>query len=421
MVQFMNMPAVEFPRSSLLDFSPVSSALSGYTKGVNADAKRKQMQAIGQSAATGGYGEASNAAFNAGELDAGLEFKKLGQADAELKKKRFGAMAQMVDMEQDPGRRSQMWGSVLKRLGNPETLSPEEMDPMNGPKLLMAEAGLVNDPLERQKRQAELGMMPLERRFKEAQIAKMQAEAAGGNGLAATDDVKEYRFAKQQGFAGSFMDYLAAKNAPKENMLLDRETAKMDVGRVRDYAEQGTAAEDMLGQLEELKAAREQAWGEGPVLGMLPNLSSSSQRVAAAAENVRLGFVAKTKGSVSDSEMRIFGQATPGTSMSDAAATPIIEGMKLANKRVQERAVFFDQWLRSNRSLDGAQEAWNSFINKHPLIQQGSDGSYVLHPENVDAWRAPKQPAPNPQATGVPDLSSMSTEQLLELRRQGGR
>lgn len=177
MVQFMNMPAVEYPRSALLDFSPVSNALAGYTQGINANEQRKRMQAIGQSAATGGYGDAAKAAFGAGELDAGLQFKKLDQNDAELKKKRFGAMAQMVDMEQDPARRSKMWDAVLKRLGNPATLSPEEMDPVNGPKMLMAEAGLVNDPQDRE--------------FKQAQIAKMRADAAGGGEL--PSNIKEWQ------------------------------------------------------------------------------------------------------------------------------------------------------------------------------------------------------------------------------------
>jgi len=151
-----------------------------------------------------------------------------------------------------------------------------------------------------------------------------------------------------------------------------------------------------------LKTARAGTSAEGPILGLLPNVSPSAQAVESAAERVRLGFVGKTKGAVSDAEMKIFGRATPNMSMSDEAAEPIITAMELAGKRTQERAVFFDQWVRSKGSLAGAQDAWNRFTREKPIISE-SGGKFVPHPENVDAWKdyfgnQPQVEGPDPAA-----------------------
>jgi len=173
----------------------------------------------------------------------------------------------------------------------------------------------------------------------------------------------------------------------QHDTVLAREQAKADVGRVKEYKNEADLAGESLSTLAALKAARDQTTREGPWLGMLPNMSAESQRVASTAEDVRLSMVAKTKGAVSDSEMKIFGQATPGMDMSDEAAAPIIEGRELVAKRVQERAMFYDTWLRSKGNLDGAPEAWKSFIDTHPVIGEGKDGKIALMPENLGSWR----------------------------------
>jgi hypothetical protein len=242
-----------------------------------------------------------------------------------------------------------------------------------------------------------------------------------------TDDMREYEYAKSQGFTGSFMDYRnsgKAAQAPTISEIFDdqgraqkvqwnsaagkfepiggakattidgalqRAIAQADVKRVSEYKDSADAAEELRGNLADLKAARAAAKEKGRLIGPqykhLPNWEAETQRVASAAENVRLGFVAKTKGAVSDAEMRIFGAATPNEDMSDEAATPIIDGMDLAAQRVQERSIFFDTWLRAKGSLDGAPEAWKSYTEKNPIIQKQQDGSFTLVPENVGNWR----------------------------------
>jgi len=167
----------------------------------------------------------------------------------------------------------------------------------------------------------------------------------------------------------------------------EKALSKADSARVDRYAIESDNAEELVGNLKRLEAARSKTDLEGPIGGYASGWTSAGQEVASAAEEVRLGFVGKTKGAVSDAEMRIFGLATPGIYMRDAAAAPVIDGMKLASRRVQEKALFFDEWLRSKGSLDGAQRSWNKFITEKPIIEEAKDGTFVTKPENVDAWR----------------------------------
>jgi hypothetical protein len=245
-----------------------------------------------------------------------------------------------------------------------------------------------------------------------------------------TDDMREYEYAQQKGFKGSFTDFkmlgrkdqtaqaptiseiydsdgraqkvwwnpATSKYEPiggsKSNPLdsaLGRAQATADVKRVKEYQDSSDGAEELRGNLAELRSARDAAtkagtW-RGPAYSALPNWSDEAQRVTSSAENVRLGFVNKTKGAVSDAEMKIFGNATPGIDMSDEAATPIIDGMDLAAQRTQERGLFFDTWLRTHKSLDGAGEAWKRYVDQNPIIRQDEKGGFVLAPENVGNWR----------------------------------
>lgn len=207
--------------------------------------------------------------------------------------------------------------------------------------------------------------------------------------------VREYQFyAKGERAAGrqpvAFNEFKRASAAPSYTPF-DRALANADVKRVTEYKDASDGAEELRGNLSELRAARAAATSAGRNLGpewsWLPDYYPETQRVTSSAENVRLGFVNKTKGAVSDAEMRIFGNATPGTGMSDAAATPIIDAMDLGAQRTQERAIFFDAWLRSRGSLDGAPEAWKTFVDKNPIIIQQKNGTYALQPENVSSWR----------------------------------
>lgn len=165
-INFMNMPAPQYPRSALLDFAPLGQAIDTYRQGAQQKAVMDQNRAIGQTAATQGATAAANQAYGLGRLEDGAALNKQGEGQQDRLTKRYGSLAQRIDQEQDPNQRSRMWTGFLGRLKRESTamgingeFDPDEMDPMTGPKLFMAQAGIVNDPLDREYRQAQINKM----------------------------------------------------------------------------------------------------------------------------------------------------------------------------------------------------------------------------------------------------------------------
>lgn len=170
-IQLMGLPQLRIQEQGL-DAAPLTRAIQGYTAGSDAATQFANTKAVGQTAATGDLKAAARQAMGLGETDLGMQYQQRATQDEATIKKRLGSMAQAVEMEADPNRRNAMWQRVLKMVpGGATNLAPEEMDPMTGPKMLMAEAGIVVDPLERQQKQGAL-------QLQQAQIGKLNREAA---------------------------------------------------------------------------------------------------------------------------------------------------------------------------------------------------------------------------------------------------
>ena len=91
--------------------------------------------------------------------------------DARQEVQWFGEQATAVDRMQGP-QRAQAWQTILARHGT-NGLSPEELDPVTGPKLLMAAAGKWRDPRDDR-------MKDLDIELKRATIARTNAVIANG-------------------------------------------------------------------------------------------------------------------------------------------------------------------------------------------------------------------------------------------------
>lgn len=163
---FMQLPAVEAPRSALLDFAPLAQAFRDYNKGAQLAARGEEDRAIGQTAASQGYGAAGKQALSMGRLDEGVKFADAGQGQRDALTKRYGVLAQQIDTVQDPQQRARMWAGTLERMkrdaqamGVQGEFDPDELDPVQGPKLFMAQAGVFNDPIERETAEAKLGLL----------------------------------------------------------------------------------------------------------------------------------------------------------------------------------------------------------------------------------------------------------------------
>lgn len=297
------------------------------------------------------------------------------------------------------------YAQILQAVG-PEAglgLIAKQMDPMAS--------------IERQKAQAELGMMPLEGEFKRAQIAKMKADSSGIG--ANTDDVKEYNFARQQGFNGSFMDFKAALKgrsdaaAPAgyrfnsagaldpipggpadkltENESKDALFAERMLRSERDLA--NVAPTDEHGNFTAYNPAQAQNV-MFPDKGAVANIFNSKewqQYQRAARESLSAILRKDTGAAVTDEEFNTYFPTyfpIPGDS------PEVVKQKEVARRNV-------GIGLRNSSS-----RAFNRMFPDY-------DKTHVISGNS----------SPNTAQSGMPDLSTMSTEDLMKLRAQaaGGR
>ena len=156
---FVGLPQQQI-RNSLIDFSPVNQGLESISKAKqqhtqNALAERKMNMAEDQFAYQRGRDQ---------------------KADARADVTWYGKQASAVDQMQGP-QRAAAWQKIIAAHGA-DGLTPEELDPMTGPKLMMAQAGQFVDPLER--------------KMKEAELAKTHALTAAAYQKAEPDPIKQF-------------------------------------------------------------------------------------------------------------------------------------------------------------------------------------------------------------------------------------
>ena len=137
------LPALQLePRNALLDLTPVNNALMGIQRQQNANrdyamqqdelAMRKQTH----------------------DLQAQNYQRQWKQQDVE----NMGKQAMAIDAMADGPQKEAAWQRVVQSHGA-DGLSPEELDYRTGPKMMAAQAGLFQDPLERQYKQAQINAL----------------------------------------------------------------------------------------------------------------------------------------------------------------------------------------------------------------------------------------------------------------------
>lgn len=157
MVNFLNLPTVQAPRNALVDLSPIGNAIDGNRRNalmVQEGQRQDQQLAM----------QRENQQYQRGR-----DQKQDSRADVEW----FAKQAAAVDQLQGPAR-VQAYQGLLARHPGRASLTPEYLDPINGPKLIMAEAGQFRDPREDQ-------LKDLEIKRQNAQIGLIGAQTAAAS------------------------------------------------------------------------------------------------------------------------------------------------------------------------------------------------------------------------------------------------
>jgi hypothetical protein len=154
---FVNLPAAQMPRNAMMDFSPVNNALSGIREQNN---QNRQFGMQEQQMAE----QREQRQYQRGRDQ---------QQDARQQVEWFGKTAAAIDRLEGPARQA-AWQNALQRHPDSANLTPDYLDPMQGPKLVMAEAGQWRDPREDQ-------MADLNIQTQQAKLGLLQSQIARAN------------------------------------------------------------------------------------------------------------------------------------------------------------------------------------------------------------------------------------------------
>lgn len=156
MVNFLNLPTVQAPRNALADLSPIGNAIDGNRRNaLMVQENARQQEELGMRKSQFEYQQTRD--------------KK---QDARSEVEYFGKQAAAIDQLQGP-ERAKAYQNLIARHPGRASLTPEYLDPVNGPKLIMAEAGQFRDPREDQ-------MKNLEIQRTQAQINQLNQRADDG-------------------------------------------------------------------------------------------------------------------------------------------------------------------------------------------------------------------------------------------------
>ena len=138
---------------------------------------------------------------------------------------------------------------------------------------------------------------------------------------------------------------------------------------------------DLLNQMEGLLTSGKVE--TGPLAGRLVNVSSNAGLFSSFVKQLSLENSALLKGAVSNYEQEILKGSVPNENLQESANIERIAGWRAALKRTQERADFNAEWRAVNGTIDGANTAWNKFIENKPII----DKSGKVNEQNVSGWQ----------------------------------
>lgn len=137
-----------------------------------------------------------------------------------------------------------------------------------------------------------------------------------------------------------------------------------DVKRMETYASAGEEANMGLAHLDNVDRLRKQAWTgpvQGPVAGMLGH--PATQALEGAVNTMGLDIGKQMKGSLSDKDILFIKAQLPGLATGTKAGEAISGMIRAGYERVKQRGLFYRQWGEKFKTLDGADAAWNGYIN----------------------------------------------------------
>lgn len=143
---------------------------------------------------------------------------------------------------------------------------------------------------------------------------------------------------------------------------------------VLNYLDKFSSSYDKLSTLE-----------KGPVAGKLPAVSSSAQEADLAAKNLVTSAASLLQsGHITNKDFDVVEKAKPGRFMNPVAKEHLVDFMKGANLRVQERVEFNNAASNLGMTVPQANSLWLKYISQKPFY---SSKENRLLDENLGTWQ----------------------------------
>lgn len=156
---------------------------------------------------------------------------------------------------------------------------------------------------------------------------------------------------------------------------------ELDITDLKTAQDEAKKSDQTLGKIQAMRAANKKfttgatagvklAVGKGLRAVGAPDPFNTPYGEALNAFNMDfvMDWVAQSKGAISDREMEGFTKASPGMINTQPGNELILDSMEAVELRKKEKINFQKTWAKKYGSLDGANEAWDKFINENPLL-----------------------------------------------------
>lgn len=138
---YVALPAAQFPKNAMLDFSGLNSGLDAmHQSGIDKDNAMLRQKADAR----------ADSELAMQKTNFGNQQTTFQQGQEDRRVQALGRLAELADQEQDPVRKQQYWDRAGKIHPGWANLGPEYHSVNTGPKLALAEAGKLQDPLDQQ-------------------------------------------------------------------------------------------------------------------------------------------------------------------------------------------------------------------------------------------------------------------------------
>jgi hypothetical protein len=174
------------------------------------------------------------------------------------------------------------------------------------------------------------------------------------------------------------------QTAINPNSAFGKALFKADAERIGEYMDAGKTAQEGKAALDQIETLRKEAF-TGPVLGRVANMVGypANQALESSTNALSLDVAQKMKGSLSDKDIAFVKSQVPTAALRDSAAQPAADAIRSGFERAGQRAQFYRTWAERYGNINGADSAWNRYINDNPLTTPDAEavGGRRFNPE----------------------------------------